>query len=429
LLTYGVSVKDAEAGTKLLANLPMGFPILRRCAVKLTQRTLGTLELPAGKDDDIVFDDDLPGFGIRIRRSGARTFVFQYKLAGRNRRVTLGKATALSLAQARKMASELYARVRLGHDVAHEKDAGRIRAVETVGAILESYLPYKKANMRPRSYLETERHLLRHCRTLHRLPLVEVNRRAIAARLAAITVSSGPSASNRVRDSLQAFFSWTIAQGLLDHNPVIGTVINQERSRERVLADFELRAIWIATEGSGSYNAIVRLLMLTGQRRNEIGGLRWVEVHDDKIVLPPMRTKNNREHIIPLSPAAQEILAGCRRDGEFVFGNRPGRPPSDGGRAKAALDQRMRASGIEIKPWTHHDLRRTMSTRMHEIGIQPHIVEAVTNHVGHKSGVAGVYNRAVYTKEKTTALLRWSEYVLAVVEGRDSKVLTFPTSV
>lgn len=396
--------------------------------MKLTQRTLGTLELPAGKNDVIYFDDDLPGFGIRIRSRGSRTFILQYGFGTRTRRHTLGKVTALSLSQARKMASELYARVRLGHDVAREKDERRIRAAETVGAALESYLPYKKANLRPRSYDETERHLLKHCRALHRLPLVEVNRRAIAARLATITVTNGASAANRVRASLQAFFSWTIAQGLLDYNPVVGTVVNQEHARTGVLADHELKAIWAATEGDGSYNAIVRLLMLTGQRRTEIAGLRWAEMHDDKIVLPATRTKNNHEHIIPLSPPTQAILVGCRRGGEFVFGNRPGRPPSDGGGAKAALDQRMRASGVELEPWTHHDLRRTMSTRMHEIGIQPHIVEACINHVGHKSGVAGVYNKATYTKEKITAFLRWSQYVLDVVEGRDLKVLTFPTS-
>jgi integrase len=189
-----------------------------------------------------------------------------------------------------------------------------------------------------------------------------------------------------VRASLQAFFSWTIAQGLLDYNPVVGTVVNQEHARTRVLADHELNAIWAATEGDGSYNAIVRLLMLTGQRRTEIAGLRWAEVHDDKIVLPATRTKNNHEHVVPLPPPARAILAACDRNGEFVFGNRPGRPPSDGGGAKAALDQRMRASGVELEPWTHHDLRRTMSTRMHEIGVQPHIVEACINHVGHKSG-------------------------------------------
>jgi Arm DNA-binding domain len=193
--------------------------------VKLSQRMLETLALPAGKTEVILFDDDLPGFGIRIRSSGARTWIYQYKLGTRHRRLTLGNVGALALVQARKIAGELHAKDRLGRDPAGEKDEGRSRAAETVGAVLESYLPHKKANMRPRSYLETERHLLRHCRVLHRLPL-EVNRRAIATRLAANTVSSGPTAANRVRDSLQAFFSWTIAQGLLVSNGFIGSLVS-----------------------------------------------------------------------------------------------------------------------------------------------------------------------------------------------------------
>jgi integrase len=176
-----------------------------------------------------------------------------------------------------------------------------------------------------------------------------------------------------------------------------------------------------------TYNNIVRLLMLLGARRNEISGLRWEEVFEDKIVLPPTRVKNNREHTIPLSPVAQTILAGCRRRGEFVFGHHPGRPFAGWGKAKVQLDQRIRASGIELEHFVLHDLRRSCATRLAEIGVQPHVIEAVLNHVGHRAGVHGVYNRAAYTKEKTTALLRWSEYVLAVVEGRDSKVLTFPT--
>jgi integrase len=394
--------------------------------MKLTQRMVDAFELPAGKAEAIVFDSDLPGFGIRIRRGGRRTFIFQYKLGIQHRRITLGNAAAVSAAQARKTAGELHAKVRLGRDPAGEKDEGRIRAAETVAAVLQSYLPQKRARMRPRSYTEAERHLLRHCKPLHGLRLTKVDRRSVATMIAAVAANSGPSAANRVRGSLQAFFSWAIEQGLIDNNPVVGTGTQQERARERVLADHELKAIWAATESDGPYNAVVRLLVLTGSRRDEIGGLRWAEVFEDKIVLPAARVKNNREHIIPLSPAAQAIFGARERLGEFVFGRLQAHPFTGWSAAKAALDQRIRANGIELKSWTHHDLRRTLSTRMHEIGIQPHIVEAVINHVGHKSGIAGIYNRAAYTKEKTTALTRWAEYVLAVVEGRDSKVLTFP---
>ena len=397
--------------------------------MKLTQRTIDTLDLPAGKTEAILFDDDLPGFGIRIRRGGTRTFVFQYKLGARHRRITLGKTAALSLVQARKIAGELYANVKLGRDPAGEKDEAKIRVAETVGAALEFYLPHKKANLRPRSYVETERHLLRHCKPLHKLQLAQVNRRTIAARLAAITTNNGPSAANRVRDSLAAFFSWAIQQGWIDSNPVVGTSINKERARDRVLSDHELAAIWSATESNSAYDNIIRLLMLTGCRRNEIGGLQWSEVFNDKIVLPSTRTKNHREHIVFLTPPAQVILAGRERKSEFVFGRRPGRPFGGFGKAKQQLDQRMRANGIELENWSLHDLRRALSTHMHdELGIQPHVVEAVINHVGHKAGTPGVYNKATYAKEKAIALARYAEFLLAAVEGRDSKVLAFPTS-
>jgi len=167
----------------------------------------------------------------------------------------------------------------------------------------------------------------------------------------------------------------------------------------------------------------VKLLALTGCRREEIGGLRWAEVDLDRslITLPPERTKNGKEHEIPLSSAGLEILRGRKLSAgarEYVFGRAAG-----GFRAwshsKRLLDQQLAANGKAFSGWTLHDLRRTLSTRMHDLGVAPHIVEACLNHQsGHKAGVAGVYNRARYTREKATALARWETYLLAVVEGR-----------
>jgi integrase len=158
---------------------------------------------------------------------------------------------------------------------------------------------------------------------------------------------------------------------------------------------------------------------LTAQRRSEIGLLRWDEVHDGHIILPPDRTKNGRTHVVPLSNQAQTILNLFRRDGrQCVFGRR-GRGFADWARGKATLDTRSPATD-----WTLHDLRRTVATRMAELGVQPHIIEAVLNHVsGHKGGVAGIYNRAAYDKEKREALNLWAEHVMALVEGRKAKVL------
>jgi integrase len=165
---------------------------------------------------------------------------------------------------------------------------------------------------------------------------------------------------------------------------------------------------------------IVRLLILTGQRREEIGGLRQGEICDGNIVLPDIRTKNRRAHIPPLSAAAQSTLARRpARDGDFVFGG--DKPFKSWSRGKTLVDARLAAAGVKLDPWRLHDIRGSVATGMAEAGIAPHIIEAVLNHVsGHKAGIAGVYNRASYDKEKRAALSVWSDHVMAAVEGRDT---------
>ena len=392
--------------------------------MKLTQKTIAALTLAEGKTESIVFDGDLPGFGIRIRAGGSRTWIYQYKIGHQNRRVTLGSLAALTPACARDTAAEMHAMVRLGRDPAGEKTEGRARAAETMGAVAQSYLTYQSGHLRARSYRELERHLLRYCKPLHGLQLQKIDRRAVAARIADVASLSGAATGNRVRASLSALFAWAMRQGLLDNNPVTGTNRQPEQSRTRVLSDAELKIVWSAL-GSDDYSAIVRLLILTGQRRDEIGSLCWSEITDDQIVLPPQRTKNNRGHRIPIVPAVRAILDSRERAGAFVFGRHPAKPFSGWGVSKAGLDRRIKAAGYRLEPWRLHDLRRSLSTTMHEqLGVPPHVVEGVLNHVsGHKAGVAGIYNRASYQREARIALTQWADHVLAVVEGHERKVV------
>jgi integrase len=392
--------------------------------MKLTQKTIATLTLAEGKTETIVFDSDLPGFGIRIRAGGSRTWIYQYKIGHQNRRITLGSLAALTPAQARDTAAEMHAMIRLGRDPAGEKTEGRARAAETMGAVAQSYLTYQSGHLRRRSYRELERHLLWYCKPLHGLQLQKIDRRTVAARIADVASSNGTATANRVRASLSALYAWAMRQGLLDNNPVTGTNRQPEQSRTRVLSDAELKIIWNAL-GSDDYCAIVRLLILTGQRRDEIGSLCWSEITDDQIVLPPERTKNARGHRIPIVPAVRAIFDGRSRDGAFVFGRHPAKPFSGWGVSKAGLDRRIKAAGHRLDPWRLHDLRRSLSTAMHEqLGIPPHIVEAVLNHVsGHKAGVAGIYNRADYQREARIALTRWADHVLSIVEGQERKVI------
>lgn len=389
--------------------------------MKFTAKIGSSLELPAGKTDYLVFDDDNPGLGLRLRAGGSRVWVFQYALGEKQRRVTLGSATAITLGKAREAASEMHAKVRLGQDPASEKTEGRKRAAETFEAVGERFLVRQREKLRPRSYAQVERHMHMHTKQLHGLPMATIDRRTIAARLSAIADDSGQITANRVRSTLSSFFGWAMQQGIIETSPVIGTERLDEKTRDRVLADAELRTIWNALEDD-HFGAIIKLLALTGQRADEIASLRWPEIADDVITLPPERTKNKRLHRIPLSGPALAVLAKQPRrveaDGKpraLVFGIRPARI--------FRLDERIAETGAPRAHWTAHDLRRTAATRMADLGVQPHIIEAVLNHAsGHKAGVAGIYNRSTYEPEKRQALNLWADRLIAVVEGRSSKV-------
>jgi integrase len=399
--------------------------------MKLTVGRISALRLPAGKADHIEFDDDVPGFGLRLRESGSRTFVFQYKCGDQQRRMNLGAVSAVNFAEARKSAQNLYHRVKLGEDPASDKADAKLKAAETFAAVAARFLEYQRTRLRPRSYPDVERHLLTHSKPLHGLQLAKIERRDIATVIAAVADNSGAVTGNRVRTSLSTFFSWAMMQGLVEANPVIGTARNRERSRERVLQPAELRTIWNNLPDD-HFGAIVRLLALTAQRASEIAALRWSEVRDNTIVLASDRTKNHRAHIVPLSAAARAIietqprrLGADGRQRDLIFGQGEG-AFSGWSKAKEKLDAQITATtGKALPHWTPHDLRRTTATQMAECGVQPHVIEAVLNHVsGHRAGVAGIYNRASYAREKAVALDLWAERLMAIVEGRDSNVVT-----
>jgi integrase len=394
-------------------------------SMKLTAKNVRELPLPEGKSDHIYWDDAITGLGLRIRASGARVLIFQY---GRTptRRMKLGVVGAVNLEEARKTAQNLSHRIALGEDPAAEVAERKTKKAETFETILRTYLEWKRARLRASSMGEIERHLLQHAKPLHPLPLAKIERRQIAALLAQIAQNSGAVTSNRVRSSLSAFFSWCIQSGIGDVNPVSGTGKEREQARERVLSPDEIRTIWDAVP-EGRFASILKLLLLTGARADEIASLRWSEIHDDMIVLPPERTKNSRSHIIPLSGPALAILAAQPRStDDFVFGRVTGRPFSGWGGCKSHADECIaKAAGKPLDHWTPHDLRRTAATMMAEMGVQPHVIEAVLNHYsGHRAGIAGIYNRANYEAEKRTALCRWAEHVTAIIEGRETNVVT-----
>ncbi len=205
--------------------------------MKLTRPYVSRLVLPAGKTEQINFDDALPGFGVRLRAGGKRTWIAQYRVGRQQRRVTIGSVDVLDPDEARRRAKEILAKVQLGGDPQTEKVEVRAQAVLNLGSIAETYLErYASARQKPRTFVETSRYLEVGWKPLHGLPLAKIDRRVVAARLAEIAKERGEITSNRARAALSGLFSWAMREGLVDANPVIGTNrAVDERSRDRVL--------------------------------------------------------------------------------------------------------------------------------------------------------------------------------------------------
>jgi integrase len=214
-------------------------------------------------------------------------------------------------------------------------------------------------------------------------------------------------------------------EGLCEFNPVTATNDPTEgiHARDRVLSDDEIRIIWNAC-GNDAAGRVIKLLLLTGCRRNEIGALRWSEISAEVLTIPGTRTKNGRALVLPLPAVAMELLAAVPRQdgGDFVFGRRGHKPFGGWSAAKLRLDARIvMTNGKPLAPWTFHDLRRTMRSGLGMLGVPPHVAELAINHV--KGGVEAIYDRYRYQREIGGALVRWSEHVLVLIDGRESKVV------
>ena len=410
--------------------------------MKLTQATITRLKLPPGKTDVIFFDDEIPGFGLRLRAGGRRVWIAQYRIGSKQRRLSLGSADKVSAELARREAKNRLARVELGYDPQQEKYDTRAAAGQTVGKLVEDYLARRhyqsgKDPLRKSSYEAASHYLRRYWAPLHAMQAGKANRSAVASTLAGIETKISSVTAARARVALATMFTWAIGQGIVDHNPVVGVTKPPEpKARDRVLSDVEVAEIWRACRGD-DFGTIVKLLLLTAARRDEIADLVWSEIALDQalINLPPERVKNGRPHTLLLAPAAVDLLKSRpRTEGrDLVFGEGEG-GYSGWSKAKAALDQRInearakaRTKGTKPEPiadWRLHDLRRTAATRMNELGALPHVIETTLGHVsGFRAGVAGTYNRALYLPERRQAAEVWAHHVHSTVGNTERKVI------
>jgi integrase len=404
--------------------------------VKLIQANIATLTLPPDKTDWIVFDDDIPGFGIRLRTRRTSTadcpsicssWIFQYRVGAKQYRQGLGSAKVIPAAVARAGAAKLYARVKLDENPQAERQAKRRQSALTLAAAVGAYLEARQADLSPASYRVTKLYLTGpYFQPLHAMGLGDIRHPDIAARLTAIGRAHSSNTAGAARCALSTLYKWTIEEGWATANPVIGTRKPAvPKGRDRVLTMSELVAVWHACNGGSDFDLIVRLLMLLACRRSEIGGAVWGEFDLDggSWTLPKERTKNGHEHFLVLPPTALQIIRGVvQSERAHLFGDRSPIGFSLWTEGKRELDRRL---GDTVKPFRLHDLRRSAATHMAgDVGIDPHIIEAILNHYGgHRRGVAGIYNRSSYERAVGAALARWSEHLIALVEGRESNVV------
>jgi integrase len=409
--------------------------------MKLTTKTVVGLGLPTGKTDSIYFCETLPGFGLRLRRGAGgrvlRSWIIQYRRSGASRRLLLGSAEVLGAEQARTMAKKALGRIANGEDPQADKAERRDKDRVSLKSMIDEYLKQKQAQVRARTITEVRRYLTGpYFKALHGLAIDKISRKDIAARLVVITREHSSIAAARARAALSAFFVWAMQSGLVEANPVIGTRKPEDtKPRERVLIDQsiedvndprrwrELVAIWKACDDGSEYSKIIRLLILLGARRGEIGGIAWPEIDLERATwtLPARRSKNKQAHILPLMPMAMDIIKSIPRmvSRDQLFGVRVGKYTA-WARPKAALDERSGVTG-----WTVHDVRRSTASGMADIGIAPHIIEEILNHrSGHKAGIAATYNRSRYPVEVRNALAIWEDHLRVLVgEAGERKIV------
>ena len=377
---------------------------------RLTPKTIDALP-PAVNKRYEVHDQLLPGLHLRVSATGGKVFYVSKRVNGQMKRIWIGTWPILTLHEARDKARNILRSIELGRYVEkapHEEEQRMMTLGEVVPQFIELY-----AKQRTKDWKGSERVLLKFSSLFSR-SIDQIKRADVVRVLDTIIAGGAPTRANRALAAIKKLMNWCIDRGMIETSPVAHLKPpTKETARERVLSEAELKTCWRMAELEGfPFAQCVQLMMLTGQRRGEVSGMRWSELDLEQSLwsLPSTRVKNSTAHIVPLAPLAVDILKSVPRfqNSDFVFTTTGTTPISGFGRLKERLD----AAFADAEDWRFHDLRRTMATNMAMLRVAPHIIEAVLNHKsGIVSGVAAIYNRHAYLDEKREALELWAKKV------------------
>jgi integrase len=364
------------------------------------------------------FDGSYPGLTLRVAAGGRKALTFLYRFAGKQKRITFGLYPAMSLAVAHDKWREARDLLQAGRDPGATTKVGST----VFSDVAAEWLQRDQAGNRTQSIIEKA--LRREVLPIwgHR-NIGDIGRRDVLDLIDGIADRGTTTMARRIFGHLHRLFRWAVGRGIIELSPMQNLPRpGSEVQRDRVLTDDELVRLWSVCDQMGDYGQAIRLLILTGARREEISKLRWSEIEGNTIRLEGGRTKTGEARIIPLSTAAMAIISSplspCQQVSDFVFD----RGLLSWSRAKRDLDEL-----VKIPEWRVHDLRRTTATGLQKLGTPLQVTESVLGHTsGSRAGIIGVYQRHDYAAEKRAALEAWGAHVMALVEGRaPGKVVAF----
>ncbi len=379
---------------------------------RLTDLLIKTAKPEGVQSQSDFWDTTVTGLSLRVMQGGTKTFSFKFRgNDGKERRIKLGRYPDLTLAEARAMAMDNKSRLLRGETLV--EDNGSKKGDLTVSHLIAEFV--KRHARFNRSGGETERILRREFEGGYgSREYTSVTKGEIIRTIEAIADRGAPAQARNTLAALRKMFNWAVSRDLIEHSPCDRVKPPEKASkRERVLTLAEIQSVWKAADIlNWPFREIVKLLILTGQRRMEIGNLRrlWIDREAKTISFPAEVMKNDREHLLPLSDVAWSVLETAPQlsgeDRLFPSRNSKSDKSASGfSKAKRQLDE---ATGIQN--WVFHDIRRTVATQMNAIGVRDTTVDRVLSHT--IPGVSGVYNKHQYLEEKRDALERWAARLL-----------------
>lgn len=382
---------------------------------------LGVERLKPGDKRIEIPDGGCPGLFLQLQPSGAKSWALRCRIGGKPAKLTIGKYPVLTVRDAREKARETVALVDRGIDpraeAARLKEEKAAAAANTLRAIAERFRDQVMVKSAPRSWRDRWAALDHHVlASLGDKPIDSIRRRDLHACLDGL--ADKPGARHHTLSAVSALFTWASDREIIENNPAVRLPRPKAGVRQRVLSDAEIPTVWRVADGAGfPYGPYIKLLLLTGCRRNELAGLQWPEIDQavSVITIPPDRFKGARTHALPLSDMARRLIEDLPRfDGPFVFSTMGGRVPISGfsklhARFEAALARQCEKVGAEPIVFGLHDLRRTVRTGLSALRVPPHVAEAVLGHV--VGGVEKHYNFYDFLDEKRAALEAWGGYV------------------